>query len=100
MTDHKNQFEICVRAIIRRGNKILVCIGKKSGIYFFPGGHIEYGETAAAALKRELKEELGVRLKRASIMGTVENIYKEGGQKLHQINLVFYFPFSLGLPVL
>ena len=33
MTDHKNQFEICVRAIIRRGNKILVCIGKKSGIY-------------------------------------------------------------------
>ena len=56
MTDHKNQFEICVRAIIRRGNKILVCIGKKSGIYFFPGGHIEYGETAEAALKRELKE--------------------------------------------
>ena len=35
MTDHKNQFEICVRAIIRSGNKILVCVGKKNGIYFF-----------------------------------------------------------------
>ena len=89
MTDHKNQFEICVRAIIRRGNKILVCIGKKSGIYFFPGGHIEYGETAEAALKRELKEELNIRLKKASFMGTVENIYKEDGQKHHEINLVF-----------
>ena len=89
MTDYKNQFEICVRAIIRSGNKILVCVGKKNGIYFFPGGHIEYGETAEAALKRELKEELNIRIKKASFMGTVENIYKEDGQTHHEINLVF-----------
>ena len=74
MANYKNQFEICARAIIRHRGKILVCRAKKSKFYFFPGGHIEYGETATAALKRELKEELGVRLKRASIMGTVENI--------------------------
>ena len=78
MANYKNQFEIGARAFIRNRNKILVCVSKKSGIRFFPGGHIEYGETAAA-LKRELKEELGVRLKRASFIGTVENIYKEGG---------------------
>lgn len=89
MNKYKNKFEICVRAVIRHNGRILVCrfLGKK--YYFFPGGHIEYGETAVEALKRELREELGVEAKKCAFIGTIENIYGEDGEKHHEINLVF-----------
>lgn len=41
--------------------------GKKArnerGLWKLPGGQIEYGETAEEALKREIKEELGIEIK-------------------------------------
>ena len=50
-------------AVIRRGNRILLC-GRRAGAelseYFeFPGGKCEPGETLAACLRREIREELG-----------------------------------------
>ncbi len=84
-----SQFEICSRAVIVQNNKILVCQNKKKNYYFFPGGHIEFSETAKQALKRELKEELDVQIKHCVYIGTVENIYSEDRIKHHEINLVF-----------
>ena len=89
MNKYKNKIELCVRAVIRHNGKILVCRALGKNHYFFPGGHIEYGETAVNALKRELYEELGVRIKKCVFIGTVENIYKEDGETHHEINLVF-----------
>jgi 8-oxo-dGTP diphosphatase len=34
-----------------------------AGMTIFPGGHIEKGETAEAAVLREMKEELGIEVK-------------------------------------
>lgn len=85
----KYHFEVCSRAIIIYNGKLLVCRNKLKNYYFFPGGHIEFGEKAEQALKRELKEELGISISRFLYMGTVENIYKEDGVKHHEINLVF-----------
>lgn len=88
--------EICVRAIIQSKGKILVCWHKEKKYYFFPGGHIEFGEMAGPALIRELKEELDIIVKKISFIGVVENIYiekkdkhKEHRGKHHEINLVF-----------
>ena len=43
---------------------LLVCskkdFGQYTGCYYPPGGHLECNETEEEALKRELKEELGV----------------------------------------
>lgn len=85
----KNIFEICARAIIINNGKILVCRRKDRNYHFFPGGHVEFGETAEKTLERELAEELGVKADRFSYMGTVENIYSEHGNRHHEINLVF-----------
>lgn len=82
-------FEICVRAIIQKGSKILACYNKKEGFYFFPGGHIEFGEKAEKTLSRELKEELDILIKKQSLIGVVENVYNERRKKHHEINLVF-----------
>ncbi len=57
MATLKKHFEVCVRGVIIRRGKILVCRHKEKKYYFFPGGHIDFGETAEAALLRELKEE-------------------------------------------
>jgi len=90
------QFELCVRAIVCHNDKILVCWHKEKKYYFFPGGHIEFGESAKRALIRELKEELNIVVKKLSFVGIVENIYierqdkhKEHRGKHHEINLVF-----------
>ena len=82
-------FEICARAFIQIDGKILLCQAKGKGHFFLPGGHVEFGETALEALTRELDEELGVSINNADFMGTVENIYREGENYHHEINLVF-----------
>jgi 8-oxo-dGTP diphosphatase len=84
------KFEICIRAIIQEKGKILVCFHKKENIYFFPGGHLEFGESIPHALKREIKEELGIKIKKFSLIGLVDNFYEEEGKKHHEINLVFH----------
>ena len=44
MNPYKNKFEVSLRAVVENNGKILVCRNKKRGYYFFPGGHLEYGE--------------------------------------------------------
>ena len=82
-------FEVCIRTIVRQGEKILLCWNKEKNYYFFPGGHLEFGEKIQDALFREMKEELNVKVKKIKFIGLVDNIYKEEGQKHHEINLVF-----------
>jgi ADP-ribose pyrophosphatase YjhB (NUDIX family) len=48
------------RALIVRGNKILLVSGHGADFYWTPGGGIENNETPEIALSRELKEELGI----------------------------------------
>ena len=50
-----------VAAIIKKDNKILATqrgYGEFEGLWEFPGGRIEHGETKEEALDREIKEEL------------------------------------------
>ena len=53
-----------VAAIIERGNHILLARRDESsdqaGLWEFPGGKVEAGETEAVALRRELLEELNI----------------------------------------
>lgn len=55
-----------VCGIIFKDDKILLTRRKKGksleGYWEFPGGKVEKGETDATALKRELKEELGLEI--------------------------------------
>lgn len=52
-----------VAAVILRGDRVLVTrrprTGHLAGMWEFPGGKVERGETPAQALHREIREELG-----------------------------------------
>ena len=51
-------------AVVKRGDRYLVCqrppTKRHGGLWEFPGGKLEAGETDADAARRELREELGV----------------------------------------
>ena len=54
-----------VAGLLRRGDRVLLCHRHPErlnypAVWDLPGGHIEEGETMAAALVRELAEELGI----------------------------------------
>lgn len=52
-----------VRAIILRGNQVLMVHSLSNGDYKFPGGGVENSEQHSATLQRELMEECGAKLK-------------------------------------
>lgn len=85
----KEQIEVLARAIIQAKGKILVCRDIRRSYYFFPGGHIEYGEDSKRALIREIKEELGVNIKKLSFIGGSEHLFVEDGVKHHEVNLIY-----------
>ncbi|MDR1776607.1 MAG: (deoxy)nucleoside triphosphate pyrophosphohydrolase [Desulfovibrio sp.] len=57
------------------------------GRWEFPGGKIEPGESPAAALERELEEEIGIRVERASFWKIFEHAY--AAKNLH-VSLHFF----------
>lgn len=64
-------------ALVVRDGRVL--LGRRtSGVRFVGmwdafGGHLEAGETAEAALRREIREELGVKVTRAQFLGVYED---------------------------
>lgn len=71
-----------VAGFLKRGEKFLLVrrpINKKrGGLWEFPGGKVEDGETLEEAIKRELEEELGIKTEIKKILGKTNYQYPEG----------------------
>ena len=58
---------IAAAVILDERNRMLLVRKRGSAFFMQPGGKIESGESALAALTRELREELGVEIGRAHV---------------------------------
>jgi len=83
---HVQRIEV-VAAIIRRDEQILITKRQDrahlAGLWEFPGGKVEAGESHAAALGREIREELGIEIAIGEEFFTVEHDYPTKSVRLH-----------------
>lgn len=83
------EIELIVRAVISDGSRLLLAQPAGESWFFLPGGHVEPGEPAVVALRRELAEELGVeRVHVGGVLAIVETGYTDARGDHHELNLV------------
>ena len=73
-------------AIILKDNRVLIAqrapVDKLAGKWEFPGGKLELGETPQECLKREISEELDVKIEVSGFFGESIYAYHSGTIKL------------------
>lgn len=82
-----------VICVFRCGDRILVAEGydpTKDQLFYRPvGGGIEFGESSEEALRREIREELGVEIAKPHLLGVLENRFTFDGATGHEIVFVY-----------
>lgn len=88
----------CGAAILRDGRLLLVKRRKppEAGCWNLPGGKVDFGETVADAVRREIAEELGVEIELTRSLGFVEMI---GLDAQHWVAPIYQATISAGEPV-
>jgi 8-oxo-dGTP diphosphatase len=74
--------QLAVSAVIFRDGKVLLLRRAKSpgkGFYSLPGGRVEFGESLATALTREVDEETGLKIDIVALAGWREVLPGAGG---------------------
>ncbi len=67
------------------------------GTWCPPGGHLEMGESFLECCKKEVKEEVGLDIQDAEMLGVVNNIFDSGK---HYVNLDFVAKGVSGTPII
>jgi ADP-ribose pyrophosphatase YjhB (NUDIX family) len=82
-----------VICLFRKGGRILVSQAHdavKQDYFCRPlGGGIEFGERSRDALRREVKEEIGVEVENVRLLGVLENLFTYVGRRWHEIVFVY-----------
>lgn len=78
--------------LMKRGKRA----SNEVGYWTQPGGTIEFGEKAIDGLKREIKEELDIKVKVWGYIPHVDHIIKK--EKQHWIAIVFTADITSGIP--
>jgi len=80
-TFYANPVPAVAAVIVRRGRVLLTRRARPpyAGTWDAPGGFLEADETPERALRRELREEIGVGVRRARFVGFATDRYGSGG---------------------
>lgn len=86
--------KVGVSVVITKDNKVL--LGKRKapygkGEWAFPGGHLEFGEEVIDCVKREVIEEVGIKIKNSKFLSFTNDTGKK-----HYITLFFLAEYESG----
>ena len=98
--EEKKLVRVGVGTIVFRDGKVL--LGKRRGktspgTWCFPGGHLEFGETAQECAVRETREESGVEIANLRQVAFTTDFYPE--EKSHYVTLFFAADWKSGEPL-
>lgn len=94
----EGKFNLRVGAVITDGKRVLV--GKDSRVDFYTvvGGRVKLGETAEAAVLREIREETGVSTEIDRLYSISEKFFRFDGIAYHELEFLFLIkPFDISL---
>lgn len=80
--------------LARRGPKAK----NERGLWEFPGGSVEFGETLAQALQREIQEEYGIEISVGKLVDVVDHILPQEHQ--HWVSPTFICEITTGVPTI
>jgi ADP-ribose pyrophosphatase YjhB (NUDIX family) len=65
--------------IFREGDVLLIKRGREpsAGLWSIPGGAVKLGETVAAALRREVFEEVGLKVKVGPLVAVADRVFRD-----------------------
>ncbi len=86
-------FSFRAAGVIVHGGNVLLHRAEHDAFWVLPGGRVEFGEDAAVAVVREIKEELLVDAATERLLWVVENFFEYNERQCH--GLEFYFLLSL-----
>jgi A/G-specific adenine glycosylase len=74
-------------AVIKKGDRVFIqkrpSKGLMAGLWEFPGGKIEKGESAVDAIHREIREEVGISIKNVRVIKRIRHAYTSFKVDLH-----------------
>jgi ADP-ribose pyrophosphatase YjhB (NUDIX family) len=88
------RFNFRVAGVAYAAESVLLQQVHGTDFWFLPGGRVEILESAAEALRREIREELDVDATVGRLLWVAENFFAIGGRQYHELGLYF----ALDLP--
>lgn len=84
-----HRFHLRAAAVVMQGGRVLLHRLEGDEVWALPGGRVNPGETAAAAVSREMLEEAAQAVHVGELLFVVENFFDTGRTVNHEVGLYF-----------
>ena len=88
--------------VVRGGEAVVIVPLRRAAdgrrVLGLPKGHLEAGESAADAARREVREEAGVEARLVEKLGDVRYLYQRAGRRIPKVVSFFLFEYVSGDP--